>query len=301
MRVKVIMNPRSDIGRGIERWEQIEAAGNRYGGLDLVLTQGRNHARDLAREAAVDGYDVVAAAGGDGTLHEVINGLVDSDNHHVLLGAIPIGTGNDFAFALGIPADTDTAVARIFAGMPKAVDLVRVTDDRQQTAVFHNNFGIGLDATVVINTEAITRIHGFLMYLTAVFKTIAFDFRSLPLTLRLDDEQLAQDSLFVTFGLGPRHGGGFMLTPDAQQADGLVDVCLVEQIGRVKALSLLQAAVKGTHVRSRHVKMRQCRAAVVESAVAMPIHIDGEIFATPADNVHRIELALLPEAIRFMA
>lgn len=301
MRVRVILNPHSDIGRGSERREQIEATGSRYGGLDLVLTHGRYHAHDLARQAAVDGYDVVVAAGGDGTVHEVINGLVDSGNHHVMLGVIPIGTGNDFAFALGIPTEIDTAVARIYTGTPAAVDLVRVADDRGRVAVFQNNFGIGLDALVVINAESITRVHGFLMYLTAVFKTIAFDFHSLPLTLRLDDQQIAQESLFVTFGLGPRHGGGFMLTPDALQNDGLADVCLVEKIGRLTALSLLQSAVKGTHVRSHHVKMRQCRTAVVESAVAMPIHIDGEIFATPADNVRRVTLTLLPEAIQFMA
>ena len=85
---------------------------------------------------------------------------------------------------------------------------------------------------------------------------------------------------------------------DLEQDDGQVDICFVEKIGRVTALSLLQAAVKGTHVHSKHVTMRRCRHAVVESDVAMPIHIDGELFAVQADNVRRVTLTVLPGALR---
>lgn len=301
MRVKVILNPVSDIGRGVERRDEILAAAEPLGGVDLVLTERRRHAWALAEQAATDGYDVVVAAGGDGTVHEVINGIVSSGNEHVTLGVIPIGTGNDFAYALGAVMDVPTAVDRLFTGAPTAVDLARVEDNRGRVELFQNNFGIGLDAQVVINTESITQVRGFLMYLTAVLKTIAFDYESLPMRIWCDDEELSQETLFMAFGLGPRHGGGFMLTPGALQDDGLVDVCLVEKIGRVKALSLLQAAVKGTHVRSEHVTMRRCRTAVVESDTPLPIHIDGEVFSAPADNVHRVTVTVVPDAIRFMA
>ena len=299
MRIKIIMNPWSDQQRAIEHKSQIEGLIQQYGTADLVLTEQPGHAAKLARQAADDGYDLVVAAGGDGTVHEVVNGLVRGDKADVMLGVLPIGSGNDFAFGLGIPLeDLDTAVARLFQGEPRLVDLGRIEDEHGRYELFDNNFGLGFDAIVVIRTEAITRVHGFMMYLTAVFQTIALYYQTPHVDVWFDDEKVSQETLFLAMGVGPRGGGGFFLTPDAVADDDLIDSCLVNPVGRLTMLGLLGQAIKGTHIHSKHVTMRKNKRIRIQSSMPMPIHIDGEIFAYPKDNIRQVTVSSIPAALR---
>lgn len=297
-RVKVILNPASDLGRSRSAADLIREIGARYGELDLEITQHRGHAQELANEASDAGYDVVAAAGGDGTVHEVVNGLVRGDRADVMLGVIPIGSGNDFAYALKILTDVETAVARLFNGQPRTVDLARIEDENGRFKIFDNNFGAGFDAMVVVRTEAITRLHGFMMYFWAVLQTIALYYHTPHLDIRFDDERVSQKVLFLTVGLGPRGGGGFLLTPDARQDDGLIDSCTVNPIGRLTMLRMLSQAIRGTHIHSKHVTMRKNRRIVIRSDSALPIHIDGEVFAYPRDNIRQVTITSLPAALQ---
>lgn len=301
MRVKVILNPWSDRGRAQQQKEKILALGQQYGGLDLVLTERPGHGRALARQAANEGYDLVVAAGGDGTVHEVVNGLVRGDKADVKLGVIPLGSGNDFSYGLGIAHnDLETAVRRLFMGQPRIIDLGRVEDEARRYEVFVNNFGIGFDAIVVITTEGITRLHGFLMYLVAVLRTITFYYQTPRLKMLFDEEKVDQETLFLAVGVGRRGGGGFLLTPNARQDDNLIDSCLVNPIGRLTMLYMLTKVMKGTHVSSKHVTMRQNYRIIVNSTVPMPIHTDGEIFAYAKDNVFQVTITSLPAAIQVM-
>lgn len=298
MRVKVILNPWSDRGRAAKLKDKIPLWARQVGGaVDLVLTERPGHAKLLAREAAVAGYDLVAAAGGDGTVHEVVNGLVQGGHANAALGVIPIGSGNDFAFSQGIPLDPLLAVTRLFTGQRRMIDLARIEDEHGRFALFDNNLGIGFDAIVVIQTEGITRVHGFMMYFLAVLRTIAFYYQTPHLTLDFDGEQVAQPVLFLAMGLGPRGGGGFFLTPDARHDDDRVDSCTVNPIGRLTMLGMLTKAIKGTHVTSRHITMRKSQRIVVQADQPLPIHIDGEIFAYPRDNVRQITVTSLPQAL----
>lgn len=298
MRVKVILNPSSDLGRARLQEQAIVTAARPFGPVDVVMTEQRGHARDLAMQAVADGYDVVAAAGGDGTVHEVVNGLMHNGKAGARLGVIPIGTGNDFAYALNIPLqNVPAAMERLFTGAPTAVDLARVEDDRGRSDVFENNLGVGFDAKVVIETEKITRVRGFAMYLLAVFRTIAFNYERPVLRMTFDDQQVEQPVLFVAFGLGPRHGGGFLLTPDASQSDDRVDSCTVASIGRFTMLRMLTRAIKGTHVHAPFVTMRQSRCVAIDSNIPLPIHVDGEVFAYPQDRVHHVRVTSLPAAL----
>lgn len=300
MRVNVIFNPSSDLGRARKSLSAIRESLRSRGPVDLVVTEKKGHARELACAAAQAGYDLVVAAGGDGTIHEVVNGLYDAQRPDVRLGVIPVGSGNDFAYALDLPLDVDTAVDRLFAGMPHPVDLALVEDERGRRDVFHNNFGVGFDAMVVIQTERIDYVHGFMMYLLAVFQTMAFHYERPLLTLRFDTEEVQQLSLFLTLGLGRRHGGGFLLTPDARQNDGLIDSCLVNSIGRATMLRTLTKAIKGTHTNEPFVSLRQNRVIDITSNLPLPIHIDGEVFATPEDNVRHVHITCLPGALQVM-
>jgi diacylglycerol kinase (ATP) len=300
MRVKVILNPCADLGRGVQQKKLIETEGEKWNGLDLMVTDRPGHASELARMAADEGYDVVVAAGGDGTVHEVVNGLKQAEGAGVKLGVIPIGTGNDFAHGLNIPENIPLAVERVFRGHCRSIDLAAVVDDRGKNRLFENNLGIGFDANVVMRVKAITRLHGFPKYFWGVLKTLALDFRPFRFDMRFDDEELSQDVLFVAFGLGPRHGGGFMLTPNAQQDDNLIDTCTARPMSRLMALFLLNSAVHGTHIHKSQVTMRQNQQIQIASSQPLPVHIDGEVFAYPADDVHRLTISSVPAAIEVL-
>ncbi len=115
--------------------------------------------------------------------------------------------------------------------------------------------------------------------------------------MRFDSEELVEDVTFVAFGLGARHGGGFMLTPNALNDDDKIDTCDVHTMPRLQALRFLNSAVQGTHLQNPLVTMRQSKYIGISCSEPLPIHIDGEVFAYPADNVRRMTVTSLPSAI----
>jgi diacylglycerol kinase family enzyme len=181
-----------------------------------------------------------------------------------------------------------------------ASSLGRVVDDRGISRVFHNNLGIGFDAIVVMRTETISRIQGFPMYMLAVLQTIAFYYDTPYMELSFDGQTVTQRALFLYAGAGPRGGGGFLMTPDARWDDDLIDTCLVNPVGRLTMLYMLTRVMKGTHVTSPHVTMRQNRQIVARSSSPMPIYLDGEMFAYPNDNVRQVVITSLPAAIEVL-
>lgn len=297
MRVIVILNPSADLGHGLQKKELIKQAGKKRGGLDLVVTEANGHATELSRKAVERGYDFVVAAGGDGTVHEVVNGLVENGRGKAKLGIIPIGTGNDYAYALGIPSDVPQALDLIYSGHTRSVDLGAVEDDRGNFRLFANNLGAGFDANVVIRVEEITRLQGFAKYFFGVLKTLVLDYRPFHFQMRFDDEVIDRDTLFVTFGVGTRHGGGFLLTPEAQLNDDLIDTCTVWPMPRLRALMLLYSAIKGTHIDLPVVSMHQNKRIEISCEKPLPIHIDGEVFADPSDGVHYLKVTSMPSAM----
>lgn len=305
MRTVVILNPMSDHGRTGRLQAQVAAWADEYGGCDLWLTERPGHATELARHALDKGFELVIAAGGDGTMHEVINGLVLSGSAAgpaagtaaVPLGIIPLGSGNDYPHGLDLAEDPHKAFRRIFDGRRRVVDLALYEDERGRSELAINGVGIGFDAIVSIQTRTITRIHGFAMYMLAVIRTLAFYYQTPNLRVSFDDEMVEQKTLMLPIGVGPRIGGGFLLTPDADMTDGLLDSCMVNPIGRPTLLRLLPEAMKGTHTDSPHVTMRRSRRIEVVSDMALPIHADGEIFAYPEDNVRRLSVTSVPAAL----
>lgn len=297
MRIQVILNPFADNGRGAACAALIAAEARPFSGVDMVQTEHPGHATALARTAVHEGYDLVVAAGGDGTISDVVNGLVHGNKASTKLGILPIGSGNDLAWDLGVAMDLKTAVSRLFANHTQTIDLARIEDDRGRYRLADNNLGVGFDATVVIETERITRIHGFAKYLLATLRTIAFYYDAPHMTLTFDGETVVQDTLFITFGLGRRHGGGFLLTPDAKHDDNLIDSCTVDPINRLTMLRTIVAAIRGAHINRSFVTMRQNRQIIVRSDRPMSIHADGEVFAAPRDEVYEITVTSLPAAL----
>ena len=298
--VRIILNPAADNGRGALQQEPIVNIAEPYARVDFVLSESAAHARQSAKEAAAAGYSLVIAAGGDGTVHHVVNGIMSVPDTETALGVIPIGSGNDFAFANHIPTDVQEAANRLFSGQPKWIDLAKVEDENGRSRIMDNNFGIGFDAMVVAQTEQITRVHGFPKYMLAVFKSLAFHYNPTRLQIQFDDELVNQKALFLYVAIGPRGGGGFLLTPDARQDDGLIDSCLANDVNRRIFLGLLTKAMKGTHIYSQHASMRVSRQIVIQIDDPAPMYVDGEMFAYPEDNIQQVTVTSLPKAIQLL-
>ena len=297
MKTVVILNPAADHGRSQRLAELIPEWSRQIGRSDLWITDGPGQATALAKSAVDQGYELVIAAGGDGTVHEIVNGLVQEDTSPLPLGIIPWGSGNDYAFGLNLAEDPAEAYRRIFDGSQRTVDLARLADDRGRSELAMNGVGIGFDATVSIQTRTITRVHGFAMYMLAVLRTIALYYQTPRLKIRFDDQMVEQRMLMLSVGIGPRIGGGFLLTPDAIFHDGLLDSCAVNPIGRLTMMRLLPKAMTGQHITSKHVVMRRSHSIEINSNMALPIHADGEIFAYHEDDVRRLTITSLPVAL----
>lgn len=311
MRVKVILNPAADRGRAICLREDLVRSAGTLGALDIVLTAGAGSAAEIAAEAASEGYDVVAAAGGDGTANEVANGLLQgAPDAPPALGLVPIGSGNDYAYGLGLLDPPDVAVGRLFTGKRRLVDVARIEDAGGRGRIACNAIGIGFDAAVAIESLKIKRLYGFPAYLLAAVRSLAFRFHAPELQLQFDGEggqratnheTVRQKALLLAVGIGPRVGGGFRLTPEASFDDGMLDSCLARPMSRVLMVAMLVRAMRGTHVTSPLVEMRRDRAIELVADRPLPIHVDGEIFATVDDQVRRVTITSLPQALPIVA
>jgi YegS/Rv2252/BmrU family lipid kinase len=299
VRTKLIVNTTAGKGHAGKVWHQVQSYLSHYGvGYDLVRTEAPGQGIELGRQAATAGYERVVAMGGDGTAHEVANGLLlaAKEGHEAVLGVIPTGSGNDFSYAVGIPADLEEACRRLAEGRVRTVDVIRATVDGQP-CTFDNSVGIGFDADVSLETRKMKLLHGFPMYLWAVFRVLATTGKwPYPMRITVDGQPLPHQAVtLITVANGPRAGGGFYLTPGAQPDDGLLDVCVADQLGRLGILQLLPHAMKGTHVDKKPVTMLRGRHVLIEGGRGLPGHVDGEILCTQA---RRIEFEILPGRLK---
>ena len=208
-KIKLVLNPTANHGRSLQQAADLRPLTASYK-ADWSGTEYPGHATELTRKAGEQGYDLVVAVGGDGTVHEVINGLMQvSEGTRPALGIVPLGSGNDFAHILGIPSDPGEALLSAINGEPHALDVGSVRDENGRLEYFNNTIGMGFDALVNMHTRKITAIHGFLMYFVALMRTIFRNFDPIDLHVETDQETWDLRSLMLALGNGPREGGGF--------------------------------------------------------------------------------------------
>jgi YegS/Rv2252/BmrU family lipid kinase len=295
--IKVILNPIAGRGLGgrsearLHRYLQEEQLD-----YDLVLTQGPGHAIELARQAAGDGFDTVVAAGGDGTTQEVVNGLMAAAGGGIAgtLGVIPVGSGSDFAHNVGVPADVQGACQRLARGESRIVDVCRVTVDDQPPTYFDNTVNVGFGGIVTVESRKVKWLRGMALYLPVVLKTV-FLTEAPQMTIRYDDQEMTVQAHMVCVANGAREGGGFFCAPDARNDDGLLDVCIVGDIGRLAMLALVPRFISGTHVGHQCVTMGRTQQVTVTSDDALIAHADGEILCTDA---RQLAFEVLPQQLR---
>lgn len=299
--VKLIVNPNADLGRAWKGAAYLRPIIDELGGADWTGTVYPTHATELAIQAADSGYETVIAAGGDGTVHEVVNGLMQVPiGIRPRLGVIPLGSGNDFSHLAGISKDPVQAARQALTGVPHRVDIGVMSDARGRTEYWDNTIGIGFDTTVTIRSRRIPVVRGFLIYLIAVMQTIILNHEAPRLKITTDLESFQKEILMLVLCNGRREGGGFMVAPKAHPDDGKFDYIYIEKISRLMMLRLLPEVMKGTHERFKPVTMGEFHTAIVESDRPMYIHADGEIFAGFGVDVRQLSAEIIPGAVEVL-
>jgi YegS/Rv2252/BmrU family lipid kinase len=258
---------------------------------ELQLTSGPGEAVQLAEEAASNGAQCVVAVGGDGTVHEVANGLLQLDAP-VALGVIPTGSGNDFCKAISVPLDLKGAVRALTHGQRRRVDVCKLKE-----RFIVNGLGIGLDGAVSHRYRRMKRLRGELGYLWGAIHE-ALTFRAFPARIKTPDWRYEGSVLFTGVSNGPYHGGDFRLAPHARVDDGQLDVHIVRDMFPLRRLVQIPKVRQGTHLELPEFTLRRAPWVEFQLDKRVPAHMDGEPFWLES-GCHRVEL--LPKALEVIA
>lgn len=291
--VHVILNPTSGGGAGRRIRQEIErelaARGLRF---TLEETTHRGHAVELARAAVERGAETIVAAGGDGTVHEVANGLLTAvgEGGRPALGVIPVGTGNDFVKALGGVMSRARAYDVLADGEVRHFDVGRV-EWEGGCEFFVNGMGTGIDVEVVRQIERLPRLPGVVSYLLGLLRALA-RFRAIPLRITWDGERRHQKVHMIAIGNGACIGGGFYVCPNAVPHDGRFDLCIVDELSLLQIARLLPRVMRGTHEGQPMVQMRQAVEIEIEAAGDAPLffQMDGELREPPGGRRLRVRV-----------
>jgi len=289
-----IVNPKA--GRGAGRRTLNELLGrlaswpNEY---QIIETSRPGEASEIGRSAD---SEVCVAVGGDGTINEVVNGLIGTNR---TLGILPSGSGNDFSKSIGVPRSTAAALEIIRAGKSKRIDVGSVacsvdSNSRNQShRLFVNGVGIGFDAAVAAKTFEIPHFSGTMLYLVAVLKTLG-KYRSPLFRISIDGRTKESHNLLVAIGNGSCAGGGFYLTPDAKLDDGQLDVCMIEEMSIARIFQLIPRVMRGKHSAFKGVEFQRGASIKIHGYSPFFVHADGEIVG---DGVTNVQVSLVARAL----
>lgn len=300
-KVKLIFNPMADMGRAWKTANDLRPIAQEFKGeLTWSGTVYPSHAIELAKQAAEEGCDLVIAMGGDGTVHEVMNGLMQvPKSMRPMMGIVPNGSGNDFAYSIGITQKSAHALAHALkTGNIQAVDIGLLTDEHGRREYFDNTLGVGFDAVVTIRSHKLPIVKGFLMYLTAVIQTILLNHNPAKVIIETESEKIQESILMATLCNGPREGGGFMLSPNSKNDDGKMEYVIVKKVSRAMMFRLVPEFMKGTHMRFKQVRMGEFKKLTLVSDLPLYIHADGEIFTSFGSNLKKLSFEILPQALK---
>ncbi|KAB8140886.1 diacylglycerol kinase family lipid kinase [Chloroflexia bacterium SDU3-3] len=295
----IILNPWAGKGAAGAQRGALEAALGAAGvPYTILTTHAQGGATELAWQAIAAGATHVVAAGGDGTLNEIVNGIKGAEAEHgqrVPLGIIPIGTGNDFIKSLdGFDAgDITGAIRRIVEGRTRRVDLGRVEVAGYEPRYFLNGLGVGLDAQIAFEARQITNLKGTAVYLLAIIRALA-KYRAAPMQVQHDGRSIRRRLMFATVGNGRCEGSGFYVTPEAQIDDGLLDLCLINTMRLDEIIRYIPRVMDGTHTKIKHVTMGRTAEVQIACGQGLPVAVDGEVISISA---REIRAAVLPAAL----
>jgi YegS/Rv2252/BmrU family lipid kinase len=289
VKIGVIGNPKA--GKGRTDWDALVA---RLNGAELWLTERQGQGTEFVTEARQAGVDLVVAAGGDGTVHEVVNGLL-KDHRSATLGIVPLGSGCDYARTFGIPQDVAAACARITASSPpRVVDAGEISCWRgevEEVRYFANIAEVGIGPEVVARASRLPRYLGPAMYFAAFWLSLP-RYERRTASIRMDSAAYEGGLMDLVVAIGQVFGGGMRVAPTADPSDGRFDV-QVHFGSKLDYVGMTAKVYRGTHV--PHPRIREERAAMVEVTCTPPglIEADGEVVGTTPATFR-----ILPGALR---
>jgi diacylglycerol kinase (ATP) len=298
---KIIYNPAAGKGSAGKLLSRIETIlRDRNFDYDLTLTERPGHAQILSRQAAEEGRDLVIAAGGDGTVNETINGLMQANvngNKRPALGVLPIGRGNDFSFGMGIPQDVTQACDALVTCIQRTIDLGYVTGgDYPQGRYFGNGVGMGFDTVVGFEAAKIPFLQGAASYFAALIKTIFLYSKAPVYELELDGKIQRRAFLLISVMNGQRMGGAFLMAPEGDPGDGLFQLCLAGQVSQLRILPLALTFISGKQGDDPNIEMTHARKLIIRAVEGtIPAHADGETICTAGQS---LTIELIPGALQ---
>ena len=293
MLIPLIINPAAGRGTGCTLGDAIHeylrdlgiSAHPSYSGAPGDITA-------QVRQAVTTRAHAVIVVGGDGTVHEAVNGWMQAGGG-TPLAIIPVGTGNDFMKMLSDDSAWREACRRIARGSTRQVDLGRCND-----FYFANSLGVGFDAQVASEANRMQWLRGSLVYGVALAKTLLFNHRTPNVRIQHAAGRLDTSITLIAVNNGRVEGGAFRLAPDAEINDGVFDVVIARGMSRLGILALVPRVLRGTHLDHRAVTMFKTGKLTIESETGLPVHADGEIRYSDAK---RLDIEILPARLTVIA
>lgn len=279
MRILLVFNPSAAGGRAARRLSAVVSELEGFANVDLVRTAVAGDAVSRVAGADLGNYDALVAAGGDGTLFEVLNGLYSHvGSRRIPLGLVPVGTGNAFARDLGLlPDDWEKAVDLVRAGHLRRVDVGRV-ESASESYFFLNIVGAGLPVDAMQTSKKL-KFLGRSAYTLATL-WCAMRLESYPMLLEIDGQRVQQESMFVEVSNTRYTGTSFLIAPSAQLDDGLLDITLLGRLSRLRLLRLFPTIYRGGHVHYPEIVTFRAREIRIEAPAGLTLAPDGELQGT---------------------
>ncbi len=297
MKCAAIINPMSGDGRTIKVWRHVgEFLGRRLSGIEILFTEKSGHATELAKHVAEEGYDRLIIVGGDGTLHECINGLIQNDKplykDSFQVGILNGGRGCDYTKTLKIPTDPDKMVEICLGSKLKSVDIGRVqTDDKIIYYMNSSTFGLGGEVAKTVQGGSVF-LPPVASYLAATVKSVL---NAVPrkITLKIEDKPYYDGLAHNVFVCNGRYSGGGMLwAPEAKLDDGLFNVLLAKDLSRSELLTLAPRLYTGTISRARGIQTATASQVEISCSSKVWLELDGETYSTKQAKYSILKQAL---------
>ena len=280
-----IVNPAAARGKAVRVAKKVkDICEDQHLDYQLIYTEKSGDATKFAAESK-DQFECTVAVGGDGTINEIVNGLMGG---HSKLGIIPVGSGNDFVRVMDIPLNVNKAMNILLAMKTRSIDIGKAGD-----RYFQNGLGIGFDAWVVEETLKVKNLRGTAIYLYSVFRTI-YTYQPPVVNLQYNSVNRTEKFYMITVGNGISLGGGFKLTPNAIVDDGVFDLNIIRDLKKWEIYQNLISVFVGKHIYLEQVTTDRTDELSINSEDGFAAHVDGELISL---NLNSLKVKLLPKAL----
>lgn len=295
---RVIVNPAAGANSTHRKWPGIQSLLKRAGlSFDYQFTESKGHGIELAKEAASDGCRYLVAVGGDGTVHEVANGILQtSKSTETSLGVICTGTGSDLSRSISISHDYARVCSSLTSPQRVIIDIGRVKyhqDGKPLERYFVNSAGIGIDAEVVQATEHFPKFFGGTIPYLAGLVCSFIGYRNKPVKFRIGDKAAEKARvLSMVIANGGYFGGGMHIAPEAKPDDSLFDIVIIGNMGKLELIKAMPRVYTGTHLTHPKVRLEKDTCITIESSKKFLLHADGELLGEGP-----VSFSLMPGAL----